>query len=112
MESQRECQTEFTSVEETGITRLLKQLRLLSQELSADLTGSDVERHVKLCGKLVSQTRFTILCTSLQLHEARGDDRLYHQLSLLKLIMDKERRPFYRHLDAAPRIDHLNNLEV
>jgi hypothetical protein len=57
--------TEVTFVEETGITRLLKQLRQLSQELSADLGGSDVWRHAKLFGKLGSQTRSTISCTSL-----------------------------------------------
>jgi hypothetical protein len=37
MEIKWECQIEVTLVEEISITRLLKQLRQLSQELSADL---------------------------------------------------------------------------
>ena len=66
--------TEVTFVEETGITRLLKQLRQLSQELSADLGGSDVWRHAKLFGKLGSQTRSTISCTSLVIHSKPHGD--------------------------------------
>jgi hypothetical protein len=42
LKSQWEYQTEVTLLKGIGITRLLRQLRQLSGELSADLVGSDV----------------------------------------------------------------------
>lgn len=62
-------------VEETGITRLLKQLRQLSQELSADRRGSDVLRRTKLYRKLVSQTDLRSRARPFAVDaEARGDN--------------------------------------
>ena len=55
-------------LQRAGITRLLKQMRQLSRKLSADLVGSDVLRRAKLWRKLVSHTRSTIACTSLETH--------------------------------------------